>query len=114
MRSVSLDSMARALVVLSTAPQAMSGHAAPLCPARGRPAGDLSLALLSAAAQSGPATVRDLAERACVGYAAARYTASRLVSRGELVALHQGRPRVLVPAAVRSFWEEANLKGAEP
>jgi hypothetical protein len=115
MRSVPLDSMTRALVGLSAAPQAMSRHAAPLCPTRGRPAGDLSVALLSAAAQSGPATVRELAERACVGYAAARYTSSRLVSRGELVALHEGRPMVLaVSADLRSFWAESNLKRAEP
>lgn len=91
---------------------------------RGRPAGEVGLAMLSAVAQGGPGTVRDLAERACVGYAAARYTASRLVSRGALVALSAGRPAVLAPAGgagavavddpapvddalqrLRSFWE---------
>lgn len=89
---------------------------------RGRPAGEVSRALMGAAA-AGPATVRELAERACVGYGAARYTASRMVSRGELVILSPTeRPVVLgleaggaadVPAApaasatLRSFWEEA-------
>ena len=85
---------------------------------RGRPAGDVSRALVDAAA-AGPATVRVLAEWACVGYGAARYTASRLVSRGEFVLLSTERPAVLgletpapvpadVPASPRSFWEEAS------
>lgn len=57
--------------------------------------GDVALALRGAA-RLGPATVRELAERACVGYDAARYTASRLVDRGELVVLDgQVRPVVL-------------------
>lgn len=77
--------------------------------AAGRPPGDVSRALLSAAAST-PGTVHELAERACVGYAAARYTSSRLVSRGELVPVREGRPRVLaVPVALRSFWEEVDV-----
>lgn len=75
----------------------------------GRPVGavgDVSKALLSAAQAAGPATVRELAARACVGYGTARYTATRLVSRGALVPVAEGRPMVLAAAAARSFWEE--------
>lgn len=61
---------------------------------RGRPRGEVSIALLEAARQ-GPGTVVDLAARAQVGRHAARYTASRLVTRGELVALNAGRPAML-------------------
>lgn len=58
--------------------------------------GDVALAL-RCAALAGPGTVRDLAQRAQVGYSAARYTASRLCSRGELVVLDGGsRPALLV------------------
>jgi hypothetical protein len=56
--------------------------------------GEVALALCNAA-QSGPASVRVLAERAQVGYGAARYTASRLVSAGDLVVVDGGRPSVL-------------------
>jgi hypothetical protein len=64
-----------------------------------RPRGELSQALVKAAEQ-GPGPVRALAERAQVGYGAARYTASRMVDRGELVVLQGGRPAVLgVPTA---------------
>jgi hypothetical protein len=89
-----------------------------------RPRGELSQALVKAAEQ-GPGAVRTLAERAQVGYGAARYTASRMVDRGELVVLGAGRPALLgVPSALpegqgatqesvdhylqfleRSFWE---------
>lgn len=63
-----------------------------------RPTGDIALAMCSAALK-GPATVRELAARAQVGYASARYTASRLVDRGSLVVLDGGaRPAVLVVA----------------
>jgi hypothetical protein len=65
-----------------------------------RPRGELSQALVKAAAQ-GPGPVRALAERAQVGYGAARYTASRMVDRGELVVLEAGRPALLgVPSAL--------------
>lgn len=101
-----LDSMSRVLLSLSSPAVVGSGalRAAP-CVARGRPAGDVSQALLSAAAAA-PATVRELAARACVGYGAARYTATRLVSRGALVPVAEGRPMVLAAAVARSFWEE--------
>jgi hypothetical protein len=39
-----------------------------------------------------------LAGRAQVGYGAARYTASRLLARGDLVQLQGGRPAVLAVA----------------
>lgn len=62
-----------------------------------RPMGEIALVLRSAAAH--PGTVRQLAERAQVGYHHARYTASRLVDRGELVVLDgNARPAVLVVA----------------
>lgn len=58
--------------------------------------GEVAQALLRAA-ECGPAAVRTLAERAQVGYGAARYTASRLVSVGELVVLDpDARPALLV------------------
>lgn len=117
-RSAALGAMARVLGMqqascapsgagMAGAPMAASFVGAVAC--RGRPAGEVSQALVSAAAQAGPGTVRELAERACVGYAAARYTSSRLVSRGELVPVSAARPMVL--AAVRSFWEEAVAEG---
>ena len=56
--------------------------------------GDLAEAI-SAAASQGPADVRDLAARAQVGYGAARYTASRMLARGELCLVAAGRPAVL-------------------
>lgn len=87
----------------------------------GRPRGsygEIGRAMLDAAG-SGPAPVRELAQRAQVGYAAARYTASRLVSAGALRVVEDSRPVVLAAAwpdddddAVpleqvlrRSFWE---------
>jgi hypothetical protein len=58
--------------------------------------GDVALALRIAALE-GPGTVRTLAQRAQVGYSVARYTASRLCSRGDLVVLDgAARPAVLV------------------
>lgn len=90
--------------------------------AYGRPRGsygEIGRAMVNAAA-SGPASVRELAARAQVGYDAARYTASRLVRLGALEVAEEGRPAVLsVPAAprqehepleelgaaIRSFWE---------
>lgn len=50
---------------------------------------------LRVAADQGPGTAKQLAERAQVGYAAGQYTASRLQAAGELVKLNQGRPAVL-------------------
>ena len=63
-----------------------------------RPAGEIQLALVQAW-REGPAPVRVAAERACVGMAAAKYTATRMVSRGDLVVVHEGRPAVLGLAA---------------
>jgi len=63
----------------------------------GRPSGSfgpVSVALRQQAAAA-PGTVRDLAHRAQVGVKVARYTASRLLERGELVALQGSRPAVL-------------------
>lgn len=80
-----------------------------------RPPGEVSLALLRAAA-AGPAPVRVLAQRVQVGFDVARYTASRLVERGELARLSDVRPVVLglpehlgtvsASDSVRSFWEQ--------
>lgn len=93
----------------------------------GRPRGsygDVALALQRAAA-SGPAPVRVLCERAQVGYAAGRYTASRLVAAGELVPVQPGRPMTLalppagdtlgdhLDALHRSFWDQ-DAPGAAP
>lgn len=116
------DAMARALMGVelrsagcgaASMASSFSAVAAAASARRGRPAGDASQALLSAAAQAGPATVRELADLAGVPYAAARYTSSRLVSRGELVPrpcdAPGRRPMVL---AVRSFWETAAPHGA--
>jgi hypothetical protein len=50
---------------------------------------------LAAAAAQGPGTARELCERAQVGDGVGRYTASRMVARGELVAVSASRPMVL-------------------
>ncbi|MCE2908240.1 MAG: hypothetical protein O9343_14995 [Burkholderiaceae bacterium] len=54
----------------------------------------MALALLEAA-QAGPADVKTLAMRACVGFAVARYSASRLLAAGRLTADRTRRPWVL-------------------
>lgn len=61
-----------------------------------RPRGEVAQALERAAQQSG--TVLQFAHRAQVNVPLARYTASRMLSRGELVVVHDGRPAVLVAA----------------
>lgn len=83
--------------------------------------GEVAQAMLAAAGR-GPGPVRELAERAQVGYGVARYTASRLVSVGELVVLDpDARPATLarpgdatnsgvdagdaLAELERSFWE---------
>ena len=58
---------------------------------RGRPTGELNQAL-AAAARDKPGTVCELAARAQVGQAVARYTASRMAMRGELVPVGTVRP----------------------
>jgi hypothetical protein len=50
---------------------------------------------LAAAAAQGPGTVREICERAQVGEGVGRYSASRMVARGELVAVRDSRPMVL-------------------
>ena len=87
-------------------------------PRAGRPLGDVSRALLAAAAR-GPGTVRELAQRAHVGFDAARWKASALVRAGALQPLADARPQVLgLPAAPpldalaelqRSFWERPDI-----
>lgn len=68
-----------------------------------RPRGEISNALLQAA--RAPGTVKQLCQRAQVGYGAGQYTATRLVQRGDLVAVGTaqppgpGRPAVVVQAA---------------
>lgn len=59
-----------------------------------RPLGEFAQALLQAAAR-GPGDVVSLAHRAQVSVPAARYTASRLVSRGSLSIVQPGRPALL-------------------
>lgn len=56
--------------------------------------GPVAQAMVQAARQQ-PGTVRQLAERAQVGYDVARYTAHRLVERGALRECTTGRPAVL-------------------
>ena len=72
-----------------------------------RPLGDITLAI-EAAASTAPGTVRDLAVRAQVGFTAARKTASRMLDRGQLVVVLDGRPQVLAaPALVQAQRLEA-------
>lgn len=56
--------------------------------------GPVAQALIDAA-RAAPGAVRELCERAQVGYSAGQYTASRLVDSGALVVLEPGRPAVL-------------------
>lgn len=71
-----------------------------------RPLGDIARALLQHAGQ--PGTVRQVCERAQVGYQVGAYTASRLLSAGLMVAdddapppprAGRGRPPMVVKAA---------------
>lgn len=62
--------------------------------------GPVARALLDAAAKE-PGTVRELAARAQVGYAAANWTTSRLVAAGVLVNTSDRRPAVLRKAEAR-------------
>lgn len=66
----------------------------------GRPRGsygEVRAALLDAWRQ-GPAPVREAAERACVGHAVARYTASRMAEEGQLMVVVASRPAVMAVA----------------
>lgn len=81
--------------------------------------GEVGRALLSAAS-SGPGTVREIAQRANVGYDVAAKCASRYLASGDLVRLTEGRPAVVTTPALapagetlgdhlsvlsKSFWE---------
>lgn len=69
-------------------------------PAAGRPSGsygDVRTALVDAWRQ-GPAPVAVAAERACVAWNVAKYTASRMVADGQLAVHAAGRPAVLMLA----------------
>lgn len=50
---------------------------------------------LARAASEAPGTVRDIAARAQVAFASARYTASRMLDEGDLEVVVPGRPAVL-------------------
>jgi hypothetical protein len=77
-----------------------------------RPTGEIALALL-AAARIRPGTVLELAQRAQVGAAYARYTCSRLQSAGRLVPITKGRPAVFgVPAEAQAGGRQESA-GAE-
>jgi hypothetical protein len=92
-----------------------------------RPPGEIAQALRSAAFE--PGTVRQLCERAQVGYVVGQYTACRMVQRGELLPVdtvpargagpgrkaavlvaaeaHAADPAAAdLGAAMRSFWEQ--------
>lgn len=62
-----------------------------------RPAGEIRVALVEALQSTGRATSRTLAERACVGMAAASKTLDNLVSAGKVIK----RPPVRVPGVKR-------------
>lgn len=70
--------------------------------------GEIARAMWHAA--DAPATVRELAQRAQVGYQAARYTASRMVDRGELEVVASGRPALLQRAVLQA----ADTEGDDP
>lgn len=66
----------------------------------------------------GPAPVREVAERACVGHAVARYTASRMADEGQLCVVMASRPAVLALAddervCAVSIGDEADPMSAE-
>ena len=66
----------------------------------GRPMGELAAAMLAQACER-PGTVRELAARSGVGYRLARYTASRMLERGELVKVLGSRPAVVAAAGAQ-------------
>lgn len=84
----------------------------------GRPRGELGAAILSAA-KAGPGTVKELADRACVGRRVACYTCSRLVASGHLVVLHKrppfdgpGRPPEVLALPSKDIAEPADALAA--
>lgn len=66
-----------------------------------RPRGEIRLALL-AEARKAPGSVRELAQRAQVGFSAAAYTASRMLASEELQIAEPGRPAKLSAPAEQS------------
>jgi hypothetical protein len=89
----------------------------------GRPRGsygEITVALVEAARQA-PGTVRELAQRAQVGFACAERKASCLVKRGDLVVVQPNKPMVLaVPtaatvldngSALQAVWRGAAVAG---
>ena len=72
----------------------------------GRPLGEVSQALLSAAKQ-GPAPMATLAMRAQVGYDVARFKVPALTRAGALVALNDERPRVYALPDQQSLHHDA-------
>jgi len=66
----------------------------------GRPSGSYGdvRAALADAWRQGPAPVAVAAERACVAWSVARYTASRMAADGQLAVHTPGRPAVLMLA----------------
>lgn len=73
----------------------------------GRPMGEISQALLSAA-KPGPATMATLARRAQVGYQAARFKVPALARAGALVALTDERPRLYALPEIEACTETAD------
>lgn len=61
---------------------------------RGRPLGEISLALLAAAEAGGPSTLVQLAQRSQVGYDSARFKVKYLVQAGALNVLTSTRPHL--------------------
>jgi hypothetical protein len=77
-----------------------------------RPRGEIRLALYSAATAA-PGPVRELAARAQVGYAAAQYTATRMLRDRELVVLSSGtQGRVLAAADEQRLCGEETVRQA--
>ena len=62
----------------------------------------------------GPAPVREVAERACVGHAVARYTASRMADEGQLCVVMASRPAVLALADDERFCALSICDEADP
>jgi hypothetical protein len=73
----------------------------------GRPLGEVSQALLSAARQ-GPAPMATLAMRAQVGYDVARFKVPALARCGALVALNDERPRLYALPEIEAAMETAD------
>jgi hypothetical protein len=64
--------------------------------------------------REGPAPVREAAQRACVGHAVARYTASRMADEGQLCVVVGRRPAVMALADDERVCPLPQGGGAEP